>query len=301
MASRLRGFQVNPERTSEDLSTAANVYKVNLIRCQINLADDATLKDQTLYKNWVISEVQKLVSILSFLDNKVKVVLDIHQAPGGRDIEGNNPMFTDQRFYQEWLLDVWKTLAIMLKDNPVIYVYGILNEPVGPAEVIRDFMRRAVETIRKVDKKKRISITCPWGTPDHFNNMPLFKNDKNIWYEVHMYYPTSITHQGVYGHPFPVVYPHKPFVYSELVDYLQKVRRFQLKYNVPIYVGEFSISIYAPIDTRVRYLTDVIKTFEEYSWRWTYHAFRESPIWDFEAYPPVAALLQSYWNKNVPV
>lgn len=30
------------------------------------------------------------------------------------------------------------------------------------------------------------------------------------------------------------------------------------------------------------YLSDCIELFEEYGWDRTYHAFRESPIWDIE-------------------
>ena len=48
---------------------------------------------------------------------------------------------------------------------------------------------------------------------------------------------------------------------------------FQKKYQVPIYVGEFSAVSWAPVDSLVRYLTEAIELFEENGWSWTYHSF----------------------------
>ena len=58
------------------------------------------------------------------------------------------------------------------------------------------------------------------------------------------------------------------------------MRDFQKKYGARIYVGEFSAAIWAP--GAADYLRDCIELFEEYGWDWTYHAFRESPVWDVE-------------------
>ena len=61
---------------------------------------------------------------------------------------------------------------------------------------------------------------------------------------------------------------------------VKPVREFQLKYGAKIYAGEFSAAAWAP--GADQYLRDCIALFEEYGWDWTYHAFRESPIWDVE-------------------
>lgn len=52
------------------------------------------------------------------------------------------------------------------------------------------------------------------------------------------------------------------------------------KYRARIYVGEFSAAAWAP--GAEKYLADCISIFEEYGWDWTYHSFRESPVWSLE-------------------
>lgn len=55
---------------------------------------------------------------------------------------------------------------------------------------------------------------------------------------------------------------------------------FQRKYNVPIFVGEFSVICWAKGGEK--YLSDMIEFMEEYGWDWTYHAFREWGGWSVE-------------------
>ena len=88
------------------------------------------------------------------------------------------------------------------------------------------------------------------------------------------------------------------------------VLEFQQKYDVPIYVGEFSAIRWAPENSAYRYLNDVIEIFEEYGWDWTYHAFREWSGWSVEhtedrsnnspATEPTERelLLRRYFKKN---
>ena len=109
--------------------------------------------------------------------------------------------------------------------------------------------------------------------------------------QVHMYKPGAYTHQRVKVRDGrlkpgekPIPYPGKiagtDYDKEELRRDLQPVRDFQKKYGARIYVGEFSAAIWAP--GAADYLRDCIELFEEYGWDWTYHAFRESPVWDVE-------------------
>ena len=58
------------------------------------------------------------------------------------------------------------------------------------------------------------------------------------------------------------------------------MRDFQLAYNVPIYIGEFSAIRWGKGSDQ--YLKDVTDIFEEYGWDWSYHAFREWSGWSLE-------------------
>jgi endoglucanase len=63
---------------------------------------------------------------------------------------------------------------------------------------------------------------------------------------------------------------------------LKQVAEFQRKYNVHIYIGEFSAIRWAPGDSAQRYLKDLIDIFEVHDWDWSYHAFREWDGWSVE-------------------
>ena len=63
---------------------------------------------------------------------------------------------------------------------------------------------------------------------------------------------------------------------------LAPVVEFQRAYGVRIYIGEFSAIRWAPDDSALRYLEDLIAIFEEHGWDWSYHAFREWSGWSVE-------------------
>ena len=135
----------------------------------------------------------------------------------------------------------------------------------------------------------------------------------NIIYSVHIYSPHTYTHQGITaaGRESRVVYPGSidgvEWNRDKLRQTVQVVRDFQLKYNVPIFIGEFSAIAWAP--GAERYLEDCISIFEEYGWDWTYHAFREWTGWSVEhggvfenQFPvensPRKQVLKKYFERN---
>jgi hypothetical protein len=67
-----------------------------------------------------------------------------------------------------------------------------------------------------------------------------------------------------------------------LAQALKPALDFQKKYNVQIYIGEFSAIRWAPDHSAWRYLKDLIELFEKYGWDWSYHAFREWDGWSVE-------------------
>ena len=49
-----------------------------------------------------------------------------------------------------------------------------------------------------------------------------------------------------------------------------------------MYLGEFSVVRWAPHNSAVRYLGDVVDFCEKNGWSWSYHAFREFHGWSLE-------------------
>lgn len=153
-------------------------------------------------------------------------------------------------------------------------------------------IRRLVETVRKQDKTTPIIIEPPVGRTvlGLVNRMqgltylePLLY--PNIIYSPHMYEPGSFTHQGVKDFKIGIKYPGRIGLRYWDKEALRKtlapVVEWQRLHQVPIYIGEFSASRYSG-ESGEHYLRDLIDLFEEYGWSWTYHAWREAPVWDTE-------------------
>ena len=205
------------------------------------------------------------------------------------DAFGNKARFLmmEEPEYRQAFLDTWKRIAARYKDNPVIYGYDLVNEPDqrGPAKF--DYWTLqfdAAKAIRAIDPETPIIVESNnWCSPltyDEFSPMPL----KNIIYQIHMYHPGPYTHQGVGDKSYIAEYPRRvlPLTTSkeDLRRTLQPAIDFQKKYKARMFVGEFSVTAWAP--GAAEYLRRLIELFEEYHWDWTYHAFREWEGWSVE-------------------
>lgn len=113
-----------------------------------------------------------------------------------------------------------------------------------------------------------------------------------------MYHPLKLSHQGIGTFPAGVQYPNSNVNKQKLMQFLKSQRQFQVENKARMYVGEFSISTFADTASRVNYLTDLISIFHSYGWHWSYHAWRESPVWNCETVPEVADVLYTNWAKN---
>ena len=254
-------------------------------------------RDLAEYEAWLEGRLAHFESFVLPMCRKygLKVVLDLHVTPGGRNAQGEFRMFFE-REYADWFVDFWRRTAarfapVVQTMGPVIYGYDLCNEPVQHGEALPEcdwwsLQRRAAEAIREVDPETPVIVeTNNWDVPSAFGMLsPLAL--VNVIYEVHVYNPIQFTHQGIMGHPMGVAYPNAARGWDR--EYLRRVlgpvRAFQEKHGAKIYVGEFSAAAWAP--GADAYLRDCIALFNEYGWDWTYHAFRESPVWDVEKAGP---------------
>lgn len=279
MSTKWRGAQSAPNVTVENIN-ALMATDANIVRYQF----DPNYWDESLViLDYVIAAAKAR--------NK-RVVLNI-----SRPLAGTNPV-TDLAA-RSTFKSMWSSLAIRYDQEETVLAFGILNEPSGSGQQVNQFMLEVHQVIRSISPKKRIAVTCPHSDPSIFYKTKFIRGDENVWYEVHMYLPMKLTHQGISGNLYPKSYPtalwNKPF----LIDKLDHVRRFQNENKARIYVGEFSISNFASDSSRVNYLRDCISIFERYGWNWTYHAWREASVWDVEPYPRVYQVLQTGWRENV--
>ena len=297
--SRKRGV-MSPERPmNEDDFRTLGEWGATLLRYQMVRGWSKANGNQDLaeYDHWLdgkLDHFDKFILPMA-IRHGMKVVLDLHVPPGGRDSSSDMNMLYDTK-YADHFVKTWRRIARRFKGRKGIYGYDLINEPVQSGLSARDcdywsIQRRAAEAVRKEDPLTPIVIESNvWDGPSTFSYLsPLTLT--NVIYQVHMYAPLEFTHQRV-GRHFPqeiTSWPdeargwNRDFVRRKL----QPVRDFQLKHGARIYVGEFSAIAWA--QGADNYLRDCMAIFEEYGWDWTYHAFREWSGWSVEHEGPDAS------------
>ncbi|MDG3004826.1 glycoside hydrolase family 5 protein [Paludisphaera mucosa] len=321
---RLRGVMIGTSVDADDLRTLARDWGANHVRWQLlwggfpnGPADDATAEE---YDRWLDGELDWLARLLPVCRQEgITVLIDLHTPPGGRDSASVHAMFRKAE-HQTHFLKVWERIVRRFRDDPAVWGYDLLNEPVLGMlpEGVRTWPEMALEAakrIRAIDAGKAIVVEpAPWGGPEAIDDFEPLPGIEGVVYSVHMYLPHQFTHQGVQGNPKGLTYPGviagRKWDKDAVRLALEPARRFERTFNVPIYIGEFSAIRWAPGTSARDYLRDVIDVMEEYGWDWAYHAYREWNSWSFEhgsdpddAKPSPSPtdrclLLKSYFARN---
>ncbi|MBP5543006.1 MAG: cellulase family glycosylhydrolase [Kiritimatiellae bacterium] len=285
----LRGVMLpgrNP--TEDDFATLAE-WGVTLVRYQMirNWSGVGDNRDIPEFLSWLDGKLDCLEQVVLPCARKhgIKVVVDLHVPPGGRDAVREMSMFREKE-YADAFIDIWRRIATRFKGNSdVIYGYDLINEPNQLDRALFDYwtlQRLAAEAIREIDPNTAIIMESNgWDSAATYAYLSPLAMD-NVIYQVHCYTPMEFTHQGVYGAPKDIKWPDESKGWNKdfLRMTLQPVRDFEARHGAKIYVGEFSAAAWAP--GAEQYLRDCISLFEEYGWDWTYHAFREASVWDVE-------------------
>ena len=284
----LRGCMLPGRATTEDDIETLHRWGATLARFQImrNWFMDNDCQDLDEYAVWVDSRLDNLEDVLRWAGERgMKICIDLHSPPGGkRPGDRAMNMFFDEK-YADAFVETWKRIAARFKGNPAIYGYDLVNEPVQKEAApfsYWELQRRAAEAVRAIDPDTPIVMESNLSAaPSAFRYLsPLAMG--NVIYQIHLYKPHDYTHQGVRGVPVGAVWPDPAMGRDRdlLRRALEPVRDFQRRHGARVYVGEFSAASRAP--GAENYLRDCIELFGEYGWDWTYHAFRESPVWNVE-------------------
>jgi endoglucanase len=292
--TRLRGTMINPTMTERDLGVLAS-WKANHMRWQLLWGGfphgPADKGDIPAYEAWLETALQHLDSLLPLCRQfGIKILLDLHTPPGGRDQNDKWPLFYGKQF-QDAFLTVWEKMANRYKNESQIMGYDLVNEPddrnlASGLLNWRDLAIAAVQRIRAIDSEHTIIVEAsPVSGPSTLPNFEPLPFD-NITYSFHMYEPTQFVFQNIDSNVTPISYPGlidgKMWNKEQLRAIMQPNVDWQKAHNVQIHIGEFSAIRWAPGNSTCNYLNDVIDLFEENGWNWDYHAFREWQGWDVE-------------------
>lgn len=305
--SGYRGMQLNPNPPRKDFFDLKQTYNANLVRFQFNTwsaTDNPQLTDKTDMVQWDAWFAAKLVTFANARawaqQNDLKMIVSMMVYPGGADTYSVSQMQYNSQWYMKYI-ETWKTIATLCLNDPVILAFDVHNEPAygyrmrpqGPSTSFWNAISDVIGEIRKIDPTRTCIVESKaYAEPSQYRYMRPFPYN-NIVYSYHMYRPTQFAQSTTLTYPGFVINSsvQKAVGWVDagaghtvdkafLKDIMQPVRDFQLAYNVPIYVGEFS----SPRWTLgcAQYLADCISIFEEWGWIWTYHAFREANSWDVE-------------------
>lgn len=291
----LRGFMVETDTTEADIEDLRG-WNVNLIRLYIR--DDR--RGGRSFAEVFPERLAEAENVVRWCKSRgIAVVIDYHYPPRAEPVLWTDPTEHDR------MVERWEEIATRFRNFPNVIGYDLLNEPTHPSwPEIRPWpasgadswpmlAQRVIDAIRRIDRETPIVIeTGPWAKPIGFNFFPVLEGDRLVM-SFHMYEPQEITYQGIpikstgEMRPMPRSYPGL-LSNGERIDKewlrreVQPVLEYSNTHGFPILVGEFSCVRWAPGDTGVNYLRDVIDLFEEYGWHWTYHAFREWSGWSLE-------------------
>lgn len=286
----LRGGMSPTRATTEaDVATLAS-WGATLLRFQIcrNFSGVDDNQDLDEYAAWVDTRLDNLEDVLGWCGARgMKVCVDLHVPPGGRNAEGEANLFNDAG-YLEAFVQTWRRIATRFAGHPAIYGYDLINEPRQRSPALSasywEAQRLAAVAVRAIDPDTPIVVEAnSSASPSAFSYLSPLAMD-NVIYQVHMYVPAEYSHQGVDSRALlpDVRWPDSSRGWD--ADYLRRVlepvRAFQTNHQCRIYVGEFGAVAWA--GGAGNWFRDCIDLFEEYGWDWTYHAFREWAGWSLE-------------------
>jgi aryl-phospho-beta-D-glucosidase BglC (GH1 family) len=240
-------------------------------------------------------------------DSGLRVILDLHKAPGyAFDEQGQNDFETNPA-RQEHFIALWRALTqrFAAVDQDLL-AFELLNEVVfEDATKWNAIVEKTIKAIRSIDQDRLILFGGNYySSVDTLSELPQFA-DENVQSKFHFYLPLSVTHQKAYWVPplleldQTVDYPGRadgleaylsahPEYGWRLADeigvefneaYLRKLLapavEFMRERHTGLHCGEFGVIDRAPMQTRLNWTRDLVKILKNlgigYAY-WTYKA-----------------------------
>jgi endoglucanase len=312
-----RGIVVSQVPTAEEVALLKS-WNVNVVRYPLTwgVASEVDASTAETYRAWLLNSLDTFdVALTRFEAAGIKVILNLHIPPGGFSsrVKASYRVF-EASWAQESFMQSWELIAARYLGRTGIAGYDLMNEPAQQKEPTAPLMnwnalaQRTAERVRAIDASTLLYMTPVFGKITRLKGMkPLTVS--NVGYTIHFYEPWAYIHQGIPNVKLGTKYPTKNGNRSTINKSLSKLASFKKKHNAPVFVGEFSVARWAP--NAATYLKDTTSLFEKYGFDWTYHAFRESHIWDLELgskykdsttarneASPRLKVLKKYWSKN---
>ena len=200
----------------------------------------------------------------------IYIILDMHGAPGGQSKNHSTGKAGRNELYEveskmNTCVELWTTIAERYKDNKIIAVYDLLNEPQNNGGYSGDYSWEAgsqeaaaqtnkaydilYKAIREVDNNHIISFEGIWST-DVLPN-PEECGYENVMYQLHIY-DTS----------------------TDMIRYrVKELRKIRREWNVAVYNGEYN-------NGENEYFAQMLyELFEINRTKWNYKTYNAGSQW----------------------
>jgi len=205
------------------------------------------------------------------LSRGLAVIIDNHEY---------HAMADDPMGKKDLFLSTWKQLAEHYKDYPDEVFFGVLNEPNGnlTSYLWNYICADAIRVIRESNPHRTLVIgPGHWNGISELENLKLPQDDRNIIVEIHYYSPHRFTHQGASWSEgseawLGTTWEGTPEEKQAVMKDFKVATDWAREHNRPLYLGEFGVYKKADMESRVNWLTFVVREAEANHFSWA--------IWD---------------------
>ncbi len=221
----------------------------------------------------------------------ISAIISVNEFPINPDygLKQFSPQFWRSKKHRDDVIHRVKLLTKQFSTRgSELAAFEVLSEPVEhsnntvklPKEWPQ-FSRRIIKEIREITDRWVVITPGAGGLPRGYKNITPFE-EKNIVYGAHVYTPNSYSHQGIKNSKVNFTYPGsingRYWDAERLTKTLRALREFQINYNVPVWIGEFSAVRWA--QGSEKYLKDLISIFDRYGWGWAYFNIGGMHAWN---------------------
>jgi len=182
---------------------------------------------------------------------------------------GGPPQFWEHIHFEQRGIALWQELARRYKDEPVVAMYGIMNEPEAPADKLNRYYERVTGAIRAIDQRHILNFEGNLYSQDFSQLNP--PPDPNVVYSSHIY-----VNAGLDDVEYPGPVNGEYFDRAAIEKIYRQRRSYCAEHNIPHYISEFGPIYNDPafIEFKLQVLTDFLEIIESYEDHWT--------IWNYK-------------------
>jgi aryl-phospho-beta-D-glucosidase BglC (GH1 family) len=213
--------------------------------------------------------------------HKLKIILDLHAAAGSQNFDwhGDNTtgkaLLWEKDYYRKRTYALWELVAGTFKDEPALYAYDVLNEPVlgeKKPSVLIDFYARLIKRIRAVDPSTLIYLEgSHWSQKIDFLKHFVCNN---IGISIHYYQPINYTANFTPLTRYPGRMEGALWNKNTVKQSIAPYAAFARKHKARIFVGEFGLNWRGGAFGELSWLKDVLGEFDRHGFDYTYWTYK---------------------------